>query len=47
MSIKTKPQVTIGIPCYNSEKTIERTLLSIRNQTYKKLKIIISNNNST
>lgn len=47
MSIKTKPQVTIGIPCYNSEKTIERTIMSIRNQTYKKLRIIISNNNST
>ncbi len=36
-----KPLVSITIPTYNSEKTIEETLLSVMCQTYKNIEIII------
>lgn len=40
-------KVTIIIPVYNSELTIERCLDSVCGQTYKNLEIILINNNST
>ncbi len=40
------PFVTIGIPVYNEEKFIKETILSAINQTYKNIKIIISDNYS-
>ena len=35
------PLVSVVIPTYNSEKTIERCLESIKNQTYKNIEIIV------
>tara|TARA_Y100001958_G_scaffold159888_1_gene163976 strand:+ start:14053 stop:14796 length:744 start_codon:yes stop_codon:yes gene_type:complete len=39
--------VSVIVPCYNSENTIERCVNSILNQTYKKLQVIIINDSST
>lgn len=47
MDISNDPLVSICIPAYNAERTIEDTLTSIINQSYKNLEIIISENGST
>ena len=39
--------ISVGIPVYNSEKTISRCLESILGQTHLNVEIIISDNNST
>ena len=39
--------VSIGVPVFNGEKFIGKTLASIINQSYKNLEIIISDNNSS
>lgn len=39
--------VSIIIPVYNAEKTLEKTLNSLINQTYKNLEIILVNDGST
>jgi len=39
--------ITIGIPTYNSEKTIVDLLESLRNQTYLNFSVFISDNNSS
>jgi len=36
-----RPLVSIIVPAYNNEDTIERSLLSLVNQTYPKKEIII------
>jgi glycosyltransferase involved in cell wall biosynthesis len=41
------PLVSIGIPVYNSEKTLRNALESLLKQTYKNIEFIISDNNST
>lgn len=41
------PSVSICIPMYNSEKTIGKTLISIINQTYKNIDIVIVDNASS
>lgn len=41
-----KPLVSIVIPCFNAEKTIYRTLISLVSQTYRPLEIIIVNDGS-
>lgn len=43
----TKPQVSILIPTYNSEKYIEETIESALSQTYKDFEIIIVDNASS
>lgn len=49
MSGKMKSQdlVSVIIPTYNSARTIEKTLLSVRNQTYQAIELIVVDNNST
>ncbi len=39
--------ISVIIPVFNGEKTIEETINSILNQTFKKLEIIIINDGST
>jgi len=41
------PLVSIGIPTYNSEKTIEKCLDSIKNQSYSNIEVIIIDNFSS
>lgn len=41
------PRLSIILPFYNSEKTIERALLSILNQTFTNFECILIDNNST
>ncbi|MBL7897068.1 MAG: glycosyltransferase family 2 protein, partial [Crocinitomicaceae bacterium] len=39
--------VSIIIPCYNSEKYIRETVLSVINQTYENIEILCVDNGST
>ena len=41
-----KPALTIIIPCYNSQKTLEETLISVFNQEYKDWEALIINDGS-
>jgi len=41
------PQISIVIPVYNAQKTLEKCLQSIFNQTYKNFEIIAINDGST
>ena len=43
----SSPLVTVGIPTYNRPEGLEKTLISIINQTYTNLVIIVSDNCST
>ena len=43
---KLIPLVTIGLPVFDSEKTIEAAIESILNQSYQNWELIISDNNS-
>ena len=40
------PKVSIIVPVYNVEKYVEKCLISIINQTYKNIEIIIINDGS-
>jgi glycosyltransferase involved in cell wall biosynthesis len=40
---RAKPKVSVIIPAYNAEKTIEQTLRSAMRQTYPNLEIIVVN----
>ena len=42
-----KPLVTIGIPVYNGQLSIKKSIESVLSQTYENLEIIISDNSST
>jgi glycosyltransferase involved in cell wall biosynthesis len=46
-TITTQPLVTIGLPCYNSERYIAQAIESLLAQTYGNFKLIISDNAST
>jgi len=39
---RKKPLISVNVRTYNSAKTLEKTLKSIKNQTYKNLEIIVS-----
>ena len=43
----TEPKITIGLPVYNGEKTIRKSLQSIISQTFTDFVLIISDNGST
>lgn len=45
--IKERPLVSIITPCYNGEKTIERQMNSIIQQTYRPIEYILVNDGST
>ena len=40
-------KVSIITPCYNSEKTIRRTIESVLNQTYQNIELVLVNDGST
>lgn len=42
-----EPLVTVVVPIYNGEKTIERCLCSIRNQTYENIEVLVVDDGST
>lgn len=42
-----KDKVDIIVPCYNSEKSIEKCVRSLMRQTYRNIKIILINDGST
>jgi glycosyltransferase involved in cell wall biosynthesis len=42
-----QPQVTIGMPLYNAEKTLRRAIDSVLSQDYPHFELIISDNGST
>lgn len=46
-SISSQALVSIIIPTYNSSQFLDACLISIKNQTYKNIKIIVIDNNST
>ena len=46
MQIKDQPLVTIIVPVYGAEKYIEKCLISIINQTYKNLEILLIDDGS-
>jgi len=43
----SKPEVSIVLPCFNGEKFIEKQILSILNQTYRSIELIIVDDRST
>src|SRR3989338_2417124 len=45
--MKKQPLVSVIVPTKNSEKFLEKCLTSIKNQTYKKIELIVVDNNST
>ena len=40
------PKVSVIVPCYNSAKTVERTLDSLRAQTLRDMEIVVINDGS-
>jgi glycosyltransferase involved in cell wall biosynthesis len=43
----SNPLVSVGLPVYNGEETIDRAIKSLMEQTYSNLEIIVSDNGST
>lgn len=44
---KINPKISVIIPIYNAEKTLEETVHSVMNQTYRNLEILLLNDGST
>ena len=42
-----RPKLNVIIPLYNAEKYIERCLMSIVNQTYENINVIVIDDGST
>jgi len=47
MTFRDPSLVTVVVPTFNSERFLEKSLLSIRKQTYKNIEIIVVDNYST
>ena len=47
MEFKSSPLISVIVPCFNSGRTIKRTILSISKQTWFKKEIIIVNDGTT
>ena len=45
--MKKEPLISIIVPTFNSSRTIEKCLKSIKNQSYKNIEIIVIDNNSS
>ena len=45
--LKENPLISVILPVFNSEKTLERSIKSILNQTFKSFELIIINDCST
>ena len=43
----SKPEITIVVPCYNVENSVQRCLKSIADQTYTNYEVIVVNDGST
>ena len=46
MNNKNSELISIIVPCFNSGKTIQRTIESLKNQTWNKKEIIVVNDGS-
>ena len=44
---RKEPKISVIMPVYNAEKTIERAILSVINQTYNNIELILINDGST
>ena len=47
MNSKNKSLISVIVPCYNSGRTLKRTILSIKEQTWNQKEIILVNDGST
>lgn len=47
MASVISPKISVIIPCFNAEQTIEKCLLSVLNQTYRDLEVIVVDDKST
>ena len=47
MNYSDSPLISVIVPCFNSGRTIKRTIFSIKKQTWKKKEIILVNDGST
>ena len=47
MTIEKKPLVSVIVPCFNQEKYVRETLLSVQRQSYSNFECIIINDGST
>jgi len=45
--MKKEPKISIIINCYNGAKYLAKTLISVKNQTYKNFEVIFWDNGST
>jgi glycosyltransferase involved in cell wall biosynthesis len=41
------PDISVLLPCYNASKTLEETLISLQNQTYKDFEVVCVDDGST
>ena len=44
--MRKNPLVSVCIPVYNNEKTLEETIRSVLSQTYSELELIVVDDNS-
>ena len=47
MNVNNKTRITVGIPVYNSERSIKKRIEEINSQTFQDFSIVISDNAST
>lgn len=45
--LASHPAIVVGVPCYNEERFLAETLESVRSQTHRDFKVLVSDNAST